>query len=85
MHVCIYLAGLVVYVESDDSVRGQRSALQQQQVSRQLIGQVGLPCAAGAGHHHAPVLQQQADVVQHHRFRNQSLEYQRVDTFFSET
>ena len=85
MHVCIYLAGLVVYVESDDSVRGQRSALQQQQVSRQLIGQVGLPCAAGAGHHHAPVLQQQADVVLQHGPRNHGLKHQGVHTLLSET
>lgn len=37
----------MVHVKSDNRVRSQRSALQQQQVSGQLIGQVGLPGAAG--------------------------------------
>lgn len=74
----IYLAGLVVHVESDDGVRGQGSALQQQQVSRQLIGQVGLSCPAGARQDDASVLLQQGDVAMQHRLRDQSVEHERV-------
>ncbi|TNN58917.1 hypothetical protein EYF80_030830 [Liparis tanakae] len=76
--VCLYLAGLVVHVEGDDSVRGQRSALQQQQVPRQLIGQVGLPRAAGARQDDAAVLLQQGDVALQHRLGDQRVEHQRV-------
>lgn len=42
-----YLAGFVVHVESDNSIGAPLSTLQQQQVSRQLIGQVGLSCSTG--------------------------------------
>lgn len=74
----IYLAGLVVHVESDDGVRGQGSALHRQQVSRQLIGQVGLACAAGSRQDDAPVLLQEGDVALQHRLRDQAVERQRV-------
>lgn len=81
----IYLAGLVVHVESDDGVRGQRSALQPQQVSRQLIGQVGLSCTAGARQDDASVLLQQGDVALQHRLRDQSVEHQRVHVLTAHT
>ena len=64
---------------------GQRSALQQEQVSRQLIGQVGLPCAAGARQDDASVLLQQGDVALQHRLRDQSVEYQRVHVLTAHT
>lgn len=73
-----YFAGLVVHVEGDDSVRGQGSALQQQQVSGQLIGQVRLSCPAGARQDDASVLPQQGDVALQHRLRDQSVEHERV-------
>ena len=81
----MYLAGLVVHVESDDGVRCQRSALQQQQVSRQLIGQVGLSCPAGAGQDDAPVLLQQGDVALQHRLRDQGVENEGVHVLTAHT
>lgn len=76
-----YLAGLVIHVESDDSVRGQRSALEEQKVSRQLIGQVGLPGAARPGQDDPSVLPQQGDVALQHRLRDQRVKHERVDVF----
>lgn len=73
-----YFAGLVVHVEGDNSVRGQGSALQQQQVSGQLIGQVCLSCPAGARQDDAAVLPQQGDVSLQHRLGDQSVEDERV-------
>lgn len=76
----IHLAGLVVYVESDDGVRGQGSALHEQQVSRQLIGQVGLSRTAGTRQDDASVLLQQGHVALQHRLRDQRVEHERVHT-----
>lgn len=73
-----YFAGLVVHIEGDDSVRGQVSALQQQQVSGQLIGQVRLSCPARARQDDASVLPQQGYVALQHRLGDQSVEHERV-------
>lgn len=55
------------------------------EVVGQMLGQVSLSRPAGPGQNQTPVLHQQADVVQHHWFRNHRLKHQRVNTFFSET
>lgn len=68
----------MVHVKSDNRVRSQRSALQQQQVSGQLIGQVGLPGAAGTWQDDSPVLLQQGDIALQHWLWNQSVKDQRV-------
>lgn len=55
-----------------------------QQVTGQAVSQVALSRPAGSGQNQALVLQQQADVVQHHWLRNHCLEHQRVDAFLSD-
>lgn len=54
------------------------------EVVGQTLGQVSLSRPAGPGQNQTPVLHQQADVVQHHWFRNHGLKHQWVNTFFSE-
>lgn len=56
-----------------------------QEVVGQALSQVGLSCPTGPGQNQTPVFKQQADVMQHHGLRNQSLKHQRVNTLFSET
>lgn len=68
----------MVHVEGDDGVRGQGSPLQKQQVSGQLIGQVGLARAAGARQDDAAVLPQQRHVALQHGLGDESVEDQRV-------
>lgn len=63
--------------------RGSPAALQE--VVGQTLGQVSLSCPAGPRQNETSVLQQQADVVQHHRLRNHSLKHQWVNTVFSKT
>lgn len=76
--MCVYLAGLVVHIKSYNSMWAPWSTLQQQQVSRQLIGQVGLSCATGARQNDASVLLQQGDVALQHWLWDQRVEHHRV-------
>lgn len=90
-----YLLRLPMHVEGNGSAATQQTglmvALRQvspaalQEVVGQTLSQVSLSRSAGSRQNEAPVLHQQADVVQHHRLGNQSLKHQRVNTFFLKT
>lgn len=74
-----HLARLLVHVESADDALRDLAAGTLHQVFSQPVGQVGLPCAAGAREDEAPVLEQEADVMLHHRLGDQCLKHQAVD------
>lgn len=75
-----------MHVERDGSAATQETGLvvglrrvspaALQEVVGQTLSQVSLSRPAGPRQNQTPVLQQQADVVQHHRLRNHSLEHQ---------
>ena len=81
-----YLLRLSVHVKGDSSAtthatwlmvnlrRVNPAALQE--VVSQMLGEIRLSCSAGPRQNQTPVFRQQADVVQHHRLRNQSLKHQ---------
>lgn len=80
--------GLVMQVEGDGRAATQDVRLlvtlcvgsaALQEVTGQTLSQVGLSRPAGSRQNQALVLQQQADVVQHHWLWNHRLEHQRVD------
>lgn len=80
-----HLARLLVHVEGADDALGDLAARALHQVLGQPVGQVGLAGAAGAREHKAPVLEQQADVVLHHRLGDQRLKHQAVDALLLQT
>lgn len=80
-----HLARLLVHVEGADDALGDLAAGTLHQVLSQTVGQVGLACAAGAREDKAPVLEQEADVVLHHRLGDQCLKHQAVDALLLQT
>lgn len=80
-----HLARLLVHVEGADDALGDLAAGALHQVLGQPVGQVGLARAAGAREDEAPVLQQEAYVVLHHRLGDQRLEHQAVDALLLQT
>lgn len=80
-----HLARLLVHVEGADDALGDLAARALHQVLGQPVGQVGLPRAAGAREDEAPVLEQEAYVVLHHRLGDQGLEHQAVDALLLQT
>lgn len=81
-----YLRRLAMHVEGDSSAATQETGLvvglrrvgpaALQEVVGQTLSQVSLSSPAGSRQNQASVLHQQADVVQHHRLRNQSLKHE---------
>lgn len=81
-----YLLCLTMHVEGDSSAATLETGLMVglrrvglaalQEVVGQMLGQVSFPCPTRPRQNQTPVLQQQADIVQHHGLRNQSLKHQ---------
>lgn len=80
-----HLARLLVHVEGADDALGDLAAGALHQVLGQPVGQVGLARATGAREDEAPVLEQKAYVVLHHRLGDQCLEHQAVDALLLQT
>lgn len=80
-----HLARLLVHVEGADDALGDLAAGALHQVLSQPVGQVGLARATGAREDEAPVLEQKAYVVLHHRLGDQCLEHQAVDALLLQT
>lgn len=74
-----------MHVEGADDALCDLTTRALYQVLGQAIGQVGLARAAGAGEDEAPVLEQEADVVLHHRLGDERLEHQAVHAFLLQT
>ncbi|TNN76396.1 hypothetical protein EYF80_013261 [Liparis tanakae] len=75
-----HLARLAVHVERDHDAVGDFAGAAVHQVLGQPGRQVALARPAGPRQDEAAVFEQQADVVLHHGFGNEGLEYQAVHT-----
>lgn len=65
-----HLARLLVNVEAGEAVLVHVTAALVDYVMRQFVGEVGLPCAAGAGQDDPAVLHQQIQVTLDYGFRD---------------
>ena len=74
-----------MHVEGDHDAGADLAGAALHQVLGEARGEVGLPRATGPRQDDAAVLQQQADVVLHHRLGDQRLEDQAVNTLLLQT
>ena len=81
LDIDLHLARLAVHVESDHDAIGDFAGAAIHQILSKSRGKVTLPRPTGPREDETAVFEEQADVVLHHGFGDESFKYQAVYTF----